>query len=182
MRPSILFSLTLVVGILIGSWLHTVNAPLRTAQSGVLAVSPCFNNTSPVVGSVFVPEANATVFFITFDGGEEIRIGNDYKTGSMDPYFKVNGGRMVAVITKPKSEDEIHRGDIVYYSQERSTAKIPENYPDGLISHRIVEIRTDVNGKKLYRMKGDANPVVDAEIQYEDILYKYCGMLTVFDP
>ena len=70
-------------------------------------------------------------------------------TNSMDPVIDEG---VHAIQKRPKSESDIHVGDIVSY--------IPENY-NGVVIHRVVEIGDD--GAWYAYVKGDNNPYRDPQ-------------------
>ena len=69
-------------------------------------------------------------------------------TNSMDPIIDY-GANAIEIV--PKSEDDIHLGDIVSYKSL---------YSDSTIIHRVVEIGQDEKGT-YYRLKGDNNEYND---------------------
>jgi len=83
-------------------------------------------------------------------------------TGSMLPVLDQgsNGIRIV-----PKSEDEIHIGDIITFEQDNM-----------LIVHRVVEIGTDDKGI-YFITKGDNNNINDGKIRFENIKYLTIGVI-----
>jgi signal peptidase I len=50
---------------------------------------------------------------------------------------------------------DLESGDVITYLPPRGAG------PDHLITHRIASIRRDATGARVYRTKGDANPVAD---------------------
>lgn len=91
-----------------------------------------------------------------------IKVNNSYwvtftDTNSMDP---VIDSTTKAIQIMPKSEDNIHVGDIVAYKS---------SYKDKLITHRVVDIGYDANGWYA-RLKGDNNEHIDPEkVRFEQI-------------
>jgi len=83
-------------------------------------------------------------------------------TGSMKPVLDKgsNGIRIV-----PKSEEDIHIGDIISFKQN-----------DFLIVHRVVEIGTDSEGT-YFVTKGDNNSVADGKIRFKDIKFITIGVI-----
>lgn len=83
-------------------------------------------------------------------------------TGSMIPVLDedANGIRI-----KPKSEEDIHIGDIVTYRNEI-----------GLIVHRVMDKGTDEKGT-YFITKGDNVNLVDGKIRFEDIEYKTIAII-----
>ncbi len=78
-------------------------------------------------------------------------------TNSMDPIIDEAANAIQIV---PKSEAEIHIGDIVSYVSD---------YADGIIIHRVVEIAYDEKGWYCI-MKGDNNPRIDpGKIRFSQI-------------
>src|SRR3989344_8203226 len=77
-------------------------------------------------------------------------------TGSMLPVLDQgsNGIRIV-----PKSEAEIHIGDIITFNQDNM-----------LIVHRVIEIGSDSEGT-YFITKGDNSPINDGKIRFKDIKY-----------
>jgi signal peptidase I len=59
------------------------------------------------------------------------------------------------VYGKDVPTESLRVGDVITYSPPQP------NGIDGLITHRIVSIGHDAEGKRVYRTKGDANPVAD---------------------
>jgi signal peptidase len=72
-------------------------------------------------------------------------------SGSMTPTF--DRGSLVLDEVVPVSE--LRRGDVITYMPP------PGAGPDGLVTHRIVEIRTGEGGERVFRTKGDANAAPD---------------------
>ena len=83
-------------------------------------------------------------------------------SGSMIPVLndKSNGIRI-----KPKSESEIHIGDIITFER------------DGLlIVHRVIEKGSDEKGN-YFITKGDNNGVSDGKVRFSDIKYITIGII-----
>ena len=75
----------------------------------------------------------------------------------MDPVID-STSKAIQII--PKSEREIHVGDIVSYQSK---------YKDGIVAHRVVEIGYDSLGWYA-RLKGDNNPYTDpGNVRFEQI-------------
>jgi hypothetical protein len=89
-------------------------------------------------------------------------IGNYAPTGSMIPVLDEgsNGIRIV-----PKSENEIHEGDIISFKKNNE-----------LIIHRVVKKAKDENGT-YFITKGDNNDLTDGKIRFKDIKYLTVGIL-----
>ncbi len=83
-------------------------------------------------------------------------------TGSMKPVLDKgsNGIRIV-----PKSEKEIHIGDIITFRKD--------NY---LIVHRVIDKGTDSEGV-YFITKGDNNDISDGKIRFKDVEYITVGMI-----
>ncbi len=86
---------------------------------------------------------------------------------SMEPTIMT--GDLIIVHTVDNA-DELEVGDIVTYW---------ENQPGGaLITHRIAEVTTDSEGKKVYRTKGDGNVIADSRYLYpENVVGTYKSRL-----
>lgn len=69
-------------------------------------------------------------------------------TRSMEPVLNAHTN---GIEIKPKSEEDIHIGDIVSYTSK---------YAEGIIVHRIIDKQTDEQGT-YYILKGDNNPTAD---------------------
>lgn len=79
---------------------------------------------------------------------------------SMHPTIKVND----AIIVKRIDAKKAKKGDIItFISSDERTKGIT-------ITHRIIEILEDENGKKLFRTKGDNNNVADPSLVKEEDL------------
>lgn len=79
-------------------------------------------------------------------------------SNSMSP--EINKGDAV-IIKKLKSDKDLKIGDVIAYNNSTSGK---------IIIHRLVEIKKDDNGKKIYVTKGDANNGVDSvKITYKKI-------------
>ena len=79
------------------------------------------------------------------------------QSGSMSGTIEV--GDLIIVHT-PDESTELKKDDIVTFW---------DNEPGGvLVTHRIVEVTADDDGKLAYRTKGDANNAADAELVYPD--------------
>lgn len=80
-------------------------------------------------------------------------------TGSMEPNVPVGS----VLITKEQSEYEV--GDVITFQSNDSAIAGSPN------THRIIAIETDADGNPVYRTKGDANRVPDAEGVAFDAVY-----------
>ena len=82
---------------------------------------------------------------------------------SMHPTIKVND----AIIVKRKKAKNIKKGDVItFVSSDQRTKGIT-------ITHRVIEVLKDSDGKKLFRTKGDNNNVADdALVKEEDLAGK----------
>ena len=68
------------------------------------------------------------------------------------------------VLTKTIEPDEIHKGDIIAYKNKDMNK---------IIIHRVIGIKEDEEGNKLFRFKGDNNEEADPYDVTEDmIMYK----------
>lgn len=86
-------------------------------------------------------------------------------TNSMDPVIDI-GANAIEIV--PKSEDQIHVGDIVSYDSD---------YADGTIIHRVVEINHDSDGWYA-RMKGDNLENIDpGKIRFDQIERVLVGII-----
>lgn len=81
-------------------------------------------------------------------------------SGSMEPKYKI-GDVLVAVETEPK---DIKVGDAISYLGARN------NFKDKVITHEVIKIERDKNGKYYFHAKGLANAIEDP-IVMEDQLY-----------
>lgn len=78
-------------------------------------------------------------------------------TKSMDPVID-SSSKAIEVI--PKSEEDIHVGDIVAYKSK---------YKDGIVAHRVIEIGNDAFGWYA-KLKGDNNDYADpGKVRFEQI-------------
>ena len=69
---------------------------------------------------------------------------------------------------RPESEDHLMVGDVVAYDAK---------WTDGVIIHRIIEIKEDESGK-YFVMKGDNNPRSDPEkVRFDQIRYVLVGVI-----
>lgn len=93
---------------------------------------------------------------------ENASISSYAPTGSMLPVLDQgsNGIRIV-----PKSESDIHIGDIITFNQDNM-----------LIVHRVIEIGTDSEGT-YFITKGDNSPINDGKIRFKDIKYITIGII-----
>ena len=86
-------------------------------------------------------------------------------TNSMDPLLDI-GANGIEII--PKSENDLHIGDIAAYQSKSSQE---------LIVHRIVEIKEDEQGK-YFIFKGDNNKTEDIEkVRFNQIKYVLIGII-----
>ena len=84
-------------------------------------------------------------------------------SGSMEPNISVND----LVIIKEVEKSEIKKGDIISFKINGET-----------ITHRVINVETDINGETLYTTQGDANNIQDYnKIKYENIEGKYIGKI-----
>ena len=75
----------------------------------------------------------------------------------MHPTIKVND----AIIVMRKKAKQIKKGDIITFVSSDSRTK-------GItITHRVIEVLKDSDGKKLFRTKGDNNNVADSSLVKE---------------
>jgi signal peptidase len=72
-------------------------------------------------------------------------------TGSMQPDYPPG----TLVVVKPLPVDEIDRGDVVTYQLESGEAAV--------VTHRVVEVGTTLDGELQLTTQGDANDIPDAE-------------------
>lgn len=93
---------------------------------------------------------------------EGVSLSRYAPTGSMKPVLDEgsNGLRIV-----PKSEIDIHTGDIITFKQDNI-----------LIVHRVIEKGIDSKGV-YFITKGDNNSVSDGKIRFKDIKYKTIGVI-----
>jgi len=118
------------------------------------------NNSAPFD---FVKESQIQVFedkiVINIDGASISRYA---PTGSMLPVLDQgsNGIRIV-----PKSESDIHIGDIITFEQDNM-----------LIIHRVVKIGSDTEGV-YFITRGDNNNIDDEKIRFNDIKYLTIGVI-----
>ncbi len=86
-------------------------------------------------------------------------------THSMEPVLRAGANGLELI---PRSEYDIHVGDIVAYES---------NLSDGLIVHRIIESGRDEQGI-YYLLKGDNNSSVDpGRVRFFDIKYVLIGVI-----
>ncbi len=81
-------------------------------------------------------------------------------SGSMEPKYKI-GDVLVAVETKP---EDIKVGDAISYLGNKNSFK------DKVVTHEVIKIEKDRNGKYYFHAKGLANAIEDP-IVAEDQLY-----------
>lgn len=81
-------------------------------------------------------------------------------TGSMEPKYNI-GDVLIAKETKPS---DIRVGDAISYLAEKGEVK------NNVVTHEVVNITKDENGKYLFHSKGIANLIEDP-IVHEDQLY-----------
>jgi len=96
---------------------------------------------------------------INIDGAS---IGRYASTGSMEPLLDENSNGIRIV---PKSEDEIHIGDIITFQKNKD-----------LIIHRVIDKGIDNNGT-YFITKGDNNTASDGKIRFEDVKYLTIGII-----
>ncbi len=83
-------------------------------------------------------------------------------TGSMLPVLD-EGSNGIRII--PKSEEDIHVGDIITFEQDNM-----------LIVHRVISIGTDEQGT-YFITKGDNSPINDGKVRFKDIKYITIGVI-----
>ena len=87
-------------------------------------------------------------------------------TGSMEPKYKIGD----ILIAKEKDPSEIKVGDAISYLASRGEIK------NNVITHEVVNITKDENGKYLFHSKGLANlvedPIVHEEQLFGVVVYK----------
>ncbi len=81
-------------------------------------------------------------------------------SGSMEPKYKI-GDVLVAVETKP---EDIKVGDVISYLGKTGS------FQDKVITHQVIKIEKDEQGKHYYHSKGLANAIEDPIVE-EDQLY-----------
>jgi signal peptidase len=69
-------------------------------------------------------------------------------SGSMEPNININD----IIIVQEVEQNQINTGDIISFTKDGET-----------ITHRVINIETDVNGEIYYTTQGDANNVPDKE-------------------
>lgn len=98
-------------------------------------------------------------------------------SGSMEPSIKVGD----LVVIKQANESELDENDIITFSDESGN----------IVTHRIISINYDKNGKKQYQTKGDNNNSADIGlVTIENVKGKYCFKInsmgkvinTIFSP
>lgn len=72
-------------------------------------------------------------------------------TGSMRPHYPPG----TLVVVKPLPVDEIRTGDVVTYQLESGEAAV--------VTHRVIEIGTNLDGDVQLITQGDANDIADAD-------------------
>jgi signal peptidase len=72
-------------------------------------------------------------------------------TGSMQPHYPPG----TLVVVKPLPVGEIHTGDVITYQLESGEAPV--------VTHRVVQIGTNLDGDVRLVTQGDANDIPDAE-------------------
>ncbi len=86
-------------------------------------------------------------------------------TGSMEPILNSDSHGIEII---PKSEKEIHVGDIIAYNA---------NWYDTPVIHRVVDIKQDEEGT-YYVLKGDNNKTIDPEkVRFKQIKYKLIAII-----
>lgn len=122
-----------------------------------------FNTDNHSAPFDFVKENQIQIFedkiIINIEGASISRYA---PTGSMLPVLD-QGSNGIRII--PKSESEIHIGDIITFEQDNM-----------LIVHRVVEIGTDSKGT-YFITKGDNNNINDGKIRFENIKYLTIGVI-----
>lgn len=95
-------------------------------------------------------------------------------TGSMEPKYKVGD----VLISKDVSPDKIKVGDTISYLGKSS------NFYGKVITHQVVSIEKDENGKYVFHTKGLANlvedPIVDESQVYGVVVYKSIMLSLVY--
>jgi signal peptidase len=81
-------------------------------------------------------------------------------TGSMEPKYNIGD----VLIAKEKDPSEIRVGDAISYLASKGEVK------NNVITHQVVSISKDENGKYLFHSKGIANLIEDPVV-HEDQLY-----------
>lgn len=118
------------------------------------------NNSAPFD---FVKENQIQIFedkvVINIEGASISRYA---PTGSMLPVLD-QGSNGIRII--PKSESDIHIGDIITFEQDNM-----------LIIHRVVKIGSDSEGT-YFVTKGDNNNINDEKIRFKDIKYITIGVI-----
>jgi signal peptidase len=72
-------------------------------------------------------------------------------TGSMRPHYPPG----TLVVVKPVEADRIRTGDVVTYQLHSGRSAV--------VTHRVVAVRTSLDGATTFTTRGDANGVADAE-------------------
>src|SRR3989338_2427894 len=142
------FMLVFLVGILIGS----VQSRSLEMPSGISDINPFAENAPERLSPYdWVKESQIDVFedkvIINIKNPEWAGFAD---TNSMDPFID-KGANAIKII--PKTEEDIHAGDVISYNPENS---------DAIIIHRVIKIGQDEKGR-YFVAKGDNNPVKDPE-------------------
>ncbi len=96
-------------------------------------------------------------------------------TGSMEPKYHVGD----VLIAKHVDPSVIKEGDAISYEGKHG------DFKDKIITHEVVKVEKDENGKYLFRAKGLSNliedPIVSEEQLYGKIVYKSIGLSFVYN-
>ena len=74
-------------------------------------------------------------------------------TGSMRPNFPPG----TLIVAKPIHSDDVRVGDVVTIQLQSGEASY--------VTHRVVEVTTELSGERRFRTKGDANDAADSELR-----------------
>lgn len=112
-------------------------------------------NLTIIIKGVITPDIPPSVFGIT-----PMVVQSGSMSGSAADHIEVGD----LIFTVKPSVDELQKGDIISY-MEGSIA----------VTHRIVDIRTDADGKRSFITKGDANNIEDPAVREDAVFGLYIG-------
>lgn len=90
-------------------------------------------------------------------------------SGSMEPKYKIGD----VLIAKSVPQEEIKVGDAISYLGDKGS------FNGMIITHQVIEIEKDENGKYIYHTKGLTNLVEDPVVDYDQVYGKIIHKSTI---
>lgn len=114
-------------------------------------------NLTIIIKGVLKPETPPSIFGVT-----PMVVQSGSMSGNAEDHIEV--GDLIFTV-KPQA-DELKKGDIISYMEG-----------DIAVTHRIIEVKTEDNGKRSFITKGDANNTEDPAVSEDAVFGLYIGRI-----